>query len=47
MISWQTNDPVGAEVRVLPGVNEEQLVTRRGKSGQIEIPKKWYDNIFK
>lgn len=38
MISWQTNDPVGAEVRVLPGVNEEQLVTRRGKSGQIEIP---------
>ena len=38
MISWQTNDPAGAEVRVLPGVNEEQLVTRRGKSGQIEIP---------
>ena len=38
MISWQTNDPVGAVVRVLPGLNEEQLVTRKGKSGQIEIP---------
>ena len=38
MISWQTNDSAGAVVRVLPGTNEEQLVTRRGKSGQIEIP---------
>src|SRR5438876_7136912 len=38
LISWQTNDPAGAEVRVLPGTNEERLVTRRGKSGQIEIP---------
>ena len=38
VVSWQTNDPAGAEIRVLPGVNEEHLVTRRGKSGQIEIP---------
>jgi hypothetical protein len=38
VISWQTNDPAGAEVRVLPETNEERLVTRRGKSGQIEIP---------
>jgi hypothetical protein len=38
VISWQTNDPAGAEVRVAPGANEEQLVTRRGKTGQIEIP---------
>jgi hypothetical protein len=38
VISWQTNDPAGAEVRVVPGGNEEQLVTRRAKTGQIEIP---------
>lgn len=37
-ISWRTNDPAGSEVRVVSGANEEQLVTRRGKSGQIEIP---------
>ena len=38
MISWQTNDPAGAEIRVLPGTEQEKLVTRRGKSGQLEIP---------
>jgi len=38
VISWQTNDPVGAEIRVIPGTEQEKLVTRRGKSGQIEIP---------
>jgi Methyltransferase domain len=38
VISWQTNDPAGAEIRVLSGAEEEQLVTRRGKSGQLEIP---------
>jgi Methyltransferase domain len=38
VISWQTDDPAGAEVRVLPGTNEEQLVTRKAKSGQVEIP---------
>jgi hypothetical protein len=37
-ISWETNDPVGAEVRVIPGENEEQLVARRGRSGRVEIP---------
>ena len=38
MISWQTNDPGGAEIRVLPGTEQEKLVTRIGKSGQLEIP---------
>ena len=38
VISWQTNDPAGAEIRVLPGTEQEKLVTRRGKSGQLEIP---------
>jgi len=38
VISWQTNDPAGAEIRVLPGTEQEKLVTRRGKSGQLEVP---------
>jgi hypothetical protein len=38
VISWQTNDPAGAEIRVLPGTEQEKLVTRIGKSGQLEIP---------
>ena len=38
MISWQTNDPAGADIRVVPGTEQEKLVTRRGKSGQLEIP---------
>lgn len=38
VISWQTNDPVGAEIRVIPGTEQEKLVSRQGKSGQIEIP---------
>ena len=38
VISWQTNDPGGAEIRVLPGTEQEKLVTRIGKSGQLEIP---------
>ena len=38
VISWQTNDPAGAEIRVLPGTEQEKLVTRKGKSGQLEVP---------
>jgi Methyltransferase domain len=38
VISWDTNDPAGAEVRVSTGVDEERLVTQGGKSGCVEIP---------
>jgi hypothetical protein len=38
VISWETNDPAGAEIRVVLGTEKEKLVTRRGKSGQLEIP---------
>jgi len=38
VVSWQTNDPVGAEVRVSTGANDERLVARGGTSGQVEIP---------
>jgi len=38
VISWDTNDPAGAEVRVSTGPNDEKLVTQGGKSGQVEIP---------
>jgi len=38
VISWQTNDPAGAEIRVLPGTEQEKLVARRKKSGQLEVP---------
>ena len=38
MISWDTNDPSGAEVRVSTGPDDEKLVTQGGKSGQVEIP---------
>ena len=38
VISWQTNDPAGAEIRVLPGTEQEKLVTRKRKSGQLEVP---------
>ncbi len=38
VISWQTNDPGGAEIRVLPETEQEKLVTRIGKSGRLEIP---------
>ena len=37
-ISWDTNDPAGAEVRVSTGPDDEKLVTQGGKSGQVEIP---------
>ena len=38
MISWDTNDPAGAEVRVSTGPDDEKLVTQGGKSGRVEIP---------
>lgn len=37
-ISWDTDDPAGAEVRVSTGPDDEKLVTQGGKSGQVEIP---------
>ena len=38
VISWNTNDPAGAEIRVSTGSNDEKLVTRGEKSGDVEIP---------
>ncbi len=37
MISWETNDPAGGEVRVSTSLGHEQLVSQ-GQSGQREIP---------
>ncbi|HXM25575.1 MAG TPA: class I SAM-dependent methyltransferase, partial [Chthoniobacterales bacterium] len=37
VISWETNDPAGAEVRVSTSGGHEQLVSQ-GPSGQTEIP---------
>jgi len=37
VISWETNDPTGAEIRVATSAAEEKLVTRGGKSGRVEI----------
>jgi hypothetical protein len=39
VISWETNDPVGAEVRVSTSPGDEKLVSQsKGQSGQMEIP---------
>ena len=38
VISWETNDPAGAEIRVSSGTDDEKLVTRGGSSGHVEIP---------
>jgi len=38
VISWETNDPVGAEIRVSTGTDDEKLVTQGGTSGHVEIP---------
>ena len=38
VISWDTDDLSGAEVRVSTGLDDETLVAKGGKSGQIEIP---------
>jgi len=37
LVSWETNDPAGGEVRVSTSPGEEKVVSR-GRSGQIEIP---------
>jgi hypothetical protein len=38
IISWDTNDPAGAEVRVSTGSDDEKLLTQGGTSGHLEIP---------
>ncbi|HKR61161.1 MAG TPA: class I SAM-dependent methyltransferase, partial [Pyrinomonadaceae bacterium] len=38
VISWETNDPAGAEIRVSTATDDEKLVTQGGPSGQVEIP---------
>ena len=38
VVSWDTNDPAGAEVRVSTGANDERLVAQGGMSGHVEIP---------
>jgi Methyltransferase domain len=38
VISWGTNDPAGAEIRVSTGMDDEKLVTQGGPSGHVEIP---------
>ena len=38
VISWQTNDPAGAEIHVSTGSNDESVVTQGGNSGDVEIP---------
>jgi hypothetical protein len=42
VISWETNDRSGAEVRVSTSPFDENLVTQGGKSGHVEIP--WITN---
>jgi hypothetical protein len=42
VVSWNTNDPRGAEVRVSTRANQEKLVAQGGRSGQVEIP--WIAN---
>lgn len=37
VVSWETNDPSGGEVRVAISASGEKLVTRGGKSGRVEI----------
>ena len=37
VVSWETDDPGGGEIRVATSAREEKLVTRGGKSGQVEI----------
>ena len=38
MISWDTNDPAGAEIRVSTGTNDEKPVAQGAPSGHVEIP---------
>ena len=38
VVSWETSDPAGAEVRVSTGAKDEKLVAQGGTSGEVEIP---------
>jgi hypothetical protein len=38
VISWDTNDPAGAEVRVSTGPDDEKPVAQGEKAGRVEIP---------
>jgi len=38
VISWETTDPAGVQVCVVPEGDDEKLMTQTGTSGQIEIP---------
>jgi Methyltransferase domain len=38
VISWDTNDPAGVEVRVSTGPDDEKPMTQGEKSGHVEIP---------
>jgi hypothetical protein len=39
VISWETNDPAGGEVRVSTSASDEKLVSKsKGRSGRTEIP---------
>jgi len=38
VISWETDDPAGAEIRVLTAPGDEKLLSRGHQSGQVEIP---------
>jgi hypothetical protein len=38
VISWETNDPAGVQVRVSTSPDEEKLVIQASRSGQVEIP---------
>jgi len=46
VISWETNDPAGAEIRVSMGTDDEKLVTRGGPSGNVEIPWITDSNVY-
>ena len=37
-ISWETNDPSGAEIRVSTGPDDEKPVSQVGRAGQLEVP---------
>jgi hypothetical protein len=37
VVSWETNDPTGGEIRVATSACEEKLVTKGGKCGRVEI----------
>ncbi len=42
MISWETNDPSGSEIRVATPAHKEKVVVEGGKAGRVEIH--WIQN---